>query len=132
MMFTSTITIFNQKLNSETGYDVYHKTVLSEAYWEASQGIKVGTINLTTDATIEVVIPMSTEGFMLPNDYQSAESVVGKWTLASGDYIVKGDVDAITKVSDLESYDRKMVITGLEINDQSKIKYLHNYTVVGK
>lgn len=130
-MFTSYITIFNKRHDVDTGYDAYHRTVMT-AYWEASQGIKVGTINLTTDATVEVVIPMSNLGFMLPSDFKKATDVVGKWTLANGDYIVKGNVGAITKFSDLVSYDEKMVITGLEINDQSRIQYLHNYTVVGK
>ena len=130
-MFSQKITLFNAKKNAITGFTDYNRTVL-DAHWEATQGIKLGNINITTSTQFTVVVPLSATGFELPHDYANMVDVTGKWTLANGDYIVKGEVSAITKFSDLTNYPEKMVIDSYEINDQSTIEMLRNYTATGR
>lgn len=130
-MFNTTITIFNKKRNPLTKFDEYNRTVL-EGHWESSHGFKLGDVVLVTDSSIEVVISMSTDGFEYPSDYKIMTDVSGKWTLAKGDLICKGEVPAIEGFSDLANIDEKMVIDSYEVNDQAFTEMLKNYTARGK
>lgn len=131
MMFPTTITLYNL-IKARTG-DTYARTVIKGVHWEDTQGIKLGDSVVKTDNTIAVVIPMSVEGFELPTEYQKLSDKTDKWTLAEGDFIVKGEIgQEITDIADLKDYDQKMTITSYEVNDQAIMKRLNNYTVNGK
>lgn len=134
-MFDTKITIFNKKYDEESKYDEYTRTVL-DAHWEASRGVQLGDINLTTDTAVTVVIPMSTTGFLYPSEFKNKTKAYilenAHWTLATGDYIVRGEVESIDKFSDLTTFDEKMVISSYEVNDHAKIERLKNYTATGK
>ena len=119
------VTIFNVKRNPITRVDEYKRSV-KMAHWESEQGIKLGDTNITTDSQIVVVFPMQ-NGFVLPSEYKSLSDVAGKWTLNNGDVIYRGEVASVSDVSD-----EKMVIASYEINTNSRVERLKNYTAYGK
>jgi len=120
-----TVTVFNLKRNPITKYDEYQRTVL-HAHWESEQGIRIGDTNITTNNQIVVVFPIQ-DGFLLPNNYKVESNVSGKWTLAPGDVIFRGDVQSYNSISD-----EKMTITTYEVNTTSFIPRLRNITAYGK
>lgn len=127
-MFKQSITIYNRYKNPVTKMDNFKRTVLNNTHWESTQGVTVGGINLTTSNSISVVIPLSTDGYTDPSNYNGEG-----WTLSENDYIVKGKVDKeITSYADLKEFDMKMVISSYEVNDYARIKRLNNYKAVGK
>ena len=131
-MFNQKITIYNRFLNKVEKKDNFHRTVIDKSHWESSIGIRLGGINVMTEDSVTVVIPMSTQGFVLPSEFKKLDDKSGKWTLGNGDYIIKGEGIDITSFNDLKDFDEKMVITSYEVNDQARIKRINNYTANGK
>lgn len=127
-MFRQAITIYNRYENTDTRMDKYHRTVIDNAHFEATQGVQLGDMNINTDNSFRAVIPLVTGDYVKPSDYVG----VG-WTLAEGDYVVKGALDIeIDDFDDLKGIDQKFVIDGYQINDYARVKKLNNYTVVGR
>lgn len=127
-MFRQAITIYNRYEDTDTRMDKYHRTVIDKAHFEATQGVKLGDMNINTDNSFKAVIPLITSDYVKPSDYVG----VG-WTLAEGDYIVKGALSIeIDDFDDLKGIDQKFVIDGYQINDYARVKKLNNYTVVGR
>ena len=127
-MFRQPITIFNRYEDPATKMDKFHKTVIDNAYWEATEGVQLGAINISSSNSISVVIPYTTPGYVSPGEY-----VGTGWTLAENDYIVKGVFGSnITNFSDLKNADMKMVIHSYEVNDYGFNPRINTYTADGK
>ena len=127
-MFNQKVTVYNRYEDPVTKQDIFKRTVIDRAHWEAVEGITLGNMNISTSNTITVVIPLKQDGYV-----PQGEFVGTGWTLKENDYIVKGEsTKEITSFADLHKTDFVMVITSFEINDYAKIDRLNNYTIVGK
>lgn len=88
------ITVFNAKLNRDTGNDVYIATVITGVSWFSeivsnvdSSGLKAAnkfTIRIPTDAKF------GDKAYADPLQYAASEDVSGLFTLRNGDIIVHG------------------------------------------
>ena len=99
------ITVFNARVDSTTGGNVWTQTVITGASWymtdastvDASKGGLVAankaTIRIPTDAGF------GGKAYTDPVSYKAATSVTGLWTLQQGDIIVKGSVPASETVT---------------------------------
>lgn len=132
MLFNQGITIYNAYHDRDEGIDKVHMTYIDKAHWVAQSGVKLGEMTVSTEQTVTVVIPMDTEGFVLPSklDKQAVESL--KWTLKPDNVIIKGQGSPVDDLSELKVYDERMVIQSYEINDFALIDFLNNYTAKGK
>lgn len=126
-MFTQPITIYNHYHDIISQTDKYKRTIVLKTHFESIEGATLGGVEVNTDNTYKVVIPLKTGGYVPPNVYAG----VG-WTLKPNDYIVKGvcavELDSYADIQDLTS----MVINKVEVNDYAKVKRLNNYTALGK
>lgn len=131
-MFNQVITIYNMYTDSTTGYDMYKRTVIENAHWEDKIGIKLGGITLSEEKSIIVIIPLSTDGYVLPSNFNEQAIQGDGWTLQEKDFIVKGVHGEIEDFNDIQDLDFVMTIQSIETNDYARIKRLNNLTVNGK
>lgn len=84
-----TITIYNAFLDSENGYDIYKRTVITGVSWfSCTQTAVSGDGGLTAADEYTARIPNELcSGYVDPKSYTGA---AGTWTLKPGDIIVKG------------------------------------------
>lgn len=93
-----TITVINRKYNPETDRDDWIPTVIHGASWHNKVAATVTQTGLHTADTATVRIPVGADAggatYMPPAAYKAAESASGAYTLARGDYIIRGDITA--------------------------------------
>ena len=93
-----TITVFNARVDPETGGNVWVPTVIAGAGWYLTDASTVdaskGGLVAANKATIRIPVDADTAGkaYADPVSYASAEDVSGLWTLKGGDIVVKGEV----------------------------------------
>ena len=94
-----TITVFNARVDPETGGNVWLPTVITSAGWYLSDAATVdaskGGLVAANKATIRIPVEADTGGkaYADPVSYASAEDVSGLWTLKGGVIVVKGEVE---------------------------------------
>lgn len=130
-----TITIFNAKLNEETGMDEYHGTVISGVSWfsdvaanvESSGGLKAASkyiIRIPLDADF------SGKAYADPIAYAGGDPKY-LFTIQNGDIIVKGAVnDAGLRPADLKNLFQE-VATVLGVVDSTRRPRAKHWKVVG-
>lgn len=112
------ITLYN-KVSGET----YQRTELHGVFWENRKGVNVIKSGLTAADQASIYIPFYVDdGYQKPKSWQALATKTGKWTLQTGDYIVKGIVtDAISStftISNLKAtYDDVLQITSVDTQD---------------
>ena len=93
-----TVTVFNARVDPETGGNVWVPTVISGASWYLTDASTVdaskGGLVAANKATIRIPVDADTGGkaYADPVSYASAEDVSGLWTLKGGDIVVKAAV----------------------------------------
>ncbi|MBR7189302.1 MAG: hypothetical protein IKD53_12230 [Clostridia bacterium] len=93
-----TITVFNARVDPETGGNVWAPTVIAGASWYLTDASTVdaskGGLVAANKATIRIPVDADTGGkaYADPVSYASAEDVSGLWTLKGGDIVVKAAV----------------------------------------
>ena len=100
-----TITVFNARVDSTTGGNVWMPTVITGASWYMTDASTVDTskggLVAANKATIRIPEDANTGGkaYTDPVSYKASTSVSGLWTLQNGDIIVKGSVPASETVT---------------------------------
>ena len=125
-------TIYNKAIDPATRSEVYFRTVLSEVYWENRRAVnKLSSGGDLAADKVLVLIPMALgENHLAPLAWQALEDKSGKWTLQTGDLIVRGVVlEEITgefTVSDLKrKYDDVLAIKSVDRMDTGSARVRH-------
>ena len=99
MLCNDTVTVFNARVNPETGGNVWIPTVIAGASWYLTDAATVdaskGGLVAANKATIRIPVEADTGGkaYADPASYASAEDVSGLWTLTGGDIVVRSAVE---------------------------------------
>jgi hypothetical protein len=94
-----TITVFNARVDPETGGNVWRPTIIKGASWYATDAATVDAskcgLVAANKATIRIPVEADAGGkaYADPVSYASAEDVSGLWTLKGGDIVVKAAVE---------------------------------------
>lgn len=120
----SDITIYNKYYNFENDYDMYQRTVIKGVDWQGKRASKVSnnissSTGMVTDDKYLIFID-KLDNYVSPKAFLklSEEERVNYFTLATGDKIVKGEIDFeySTKhtLKDLEQeYDDVVTVIGV-------------------
>ena len=96
---SDTITVFNARVDPETGGNVWVPTVITGAGWYLTDASTVdaskGGLVAANRATIRIPVEANTGGkaYADPVRYASAGDVSGLWTLKGGDIVVRAAVE---------------------------------------
>lgn len=125
-MFNQDLTIVNKWFNKNTKRNEY-KVSHVKGFYSSNNGISInGTDLVKLDGFIARIL-MSEEGYQTPKEFQN--SPIG-WTLQNDDYIIKGIVNTVNKVSELKDNYECMKITKIAIKDYGSIDMQH-YEISG-
>lgn len=108
-IYNETITILNKlkRADSVLGKDVWHKTVLTDAAWYTNSERDVNGSSVYIGTYKKVFLPFH-DDFLPYIKWKQAGQQDGKYTISTGDYIVRGEVEeAITAdniVKTMEKY----------------------------
>ena len=130
-----TVTVFNKRLDPETGAYVYLPTVITGASWYCEIASAVDTTGLHAADRFIVRIPADADfggkEYMEAVDYKNSEEVEGLFTLAQGDVIVKAAVEESLPLAQLhERYSECCTILG--VTDNRRAPNAPHFKVVGK
>ena len=115
-MFPHTITIFNHAVVDNK--DVYTRKVVQGVYWYGSAGIsQSGKGQESTDSITIISSP------------ENAKTFGEKWTVHTGDRIVKGICPDISLFKELKD---KEVITVMKVEPNVCGSFVDNVTITGK
>ena len=130
-MCNDTITVFNQCLDPDTGYEVYNPSVISGVSWYSHVESTVTNDGLKAANKITIRIPIDADfggkSYVKPVDYTAGE---GEFTLRSGDYIVNGEETQPLKPAQArEKYGEIATILG--VTDNRRAPRAKHWKVVG-
>ena len=119
-----TITVFNAKLDPETGYDRYHGTVIAGVSWfckilsAVDKGLKAAN-------EFSIRIPQNADfggkAYLPPLDYANTEDISKVFTLRNGDIIVRGAVtEESPKPAELHKNYEALTIMGVTDNRRAR------------
>lgn len=130
-----TITIYNAKLNQETGDDVYYRTVISGVSWFCEIASNVDNKGLTAANKIVIRIPVDADcggkSYIPKLAFEQSDSPDSYFTLGEGDIIVHGIAAEHTpRPAELhEKYSE--VVTILGVTDNRRGQHGKHWKVVG-
>lgn len=130
-MCNDTITVFNQCLDPDTGYEVYKPSVIKNVSWYSHVESTVTNDGLKAANKITIRIPIDADfdgkAYVLPVDYTGGE---GEFTLRSGDYVIKGsEAEPLTPAQARERYGEIATILG--VTDNRRAPRAKHWRVVG-
>lgn len=131
-----TVTLFNARLEEETGYDVYYPTVIAGVSWYCEMASTVDSSGLKAANKFTVRIPLDADfngkTYLPPHEYAVCEDPTQYFTLQEGAFLVRGTVtEEIKKPADLHTnYDE--VTTILSVTDNRRAYHAKHWKVVGK
>lgn len=131
------ITIYNQYIDPATRSEKYQRTVIPHVHWENRKAINRSKIGDISADSVMVFIPFAVgDDYLKPVAWQALPVKTGKWTLQTGDILVKGAVtDELSSsftASDLkEKYDDVVAITSVDTMDYGTVGLQH-WEVSGK
>lgn len=129
-----TITVFNAKLNAETGSDDYIATIITGVSWFCEIVSNVDNSGLKAANKFTIRIPgaanFSGKKYVDPREYANAEDATGLFTLQNGDVVVHG---AVTETNLRPTALRKMyeAFTVLGVTDNRRARNAPHWRVVG-
>lgn len=130
-----TITVFNAKLDADSGMDRYHPTVISGVSWYCETASTVDASGLKAADKFTIRIPedadFSGKRYAPPSAYATGDPAA-VFTLKNGDVIVKGAVDreGLTPSALLNLCGE--VVTILSVTDNRRAPRSRHWRVVGK
>ena len=92
-MMPHTVTLYNKYLDGNT--EKWKRTVLRGVYWDSSKGRTIRKNGVSADNGLMLIIPFSVVAdcdYIKPKEFASLTDKTGKWTIASGDMVVLGDI----------------------------------------
>ena len=131
---SETITVFNARLDENSGYDVYIPTVINGVSWHCEIASSVDSSGLKAANKFTIRIPedadFSGKMYASPTAYAEGDPD-NLFTLKSGDIIVRGAVvDTGLKPADLQRLFGE-VVTILGVTDNRRTPNARHWKVVG-
>lgn len=124
MIPNSNLTLYNKYIDPDTRDEVYQRTEIKDVVWTSAKAVYSANLGLVRADVATVLIPfaMGTD-YVAPIAWQALTTKTGKWTLQSGDVIVRGIVSDELEVgfslTDLKAtYENVLVITNVDTFDQ--------------
>lgn len=123
------ITIYNKYIVA--GTETYQRTQITGVEWDNHKGANIIKSGLVTADQASIYIPWARcRAYFSPKSWLSLGSKTGKWTVAPGDYIVKGLVsDEITAgftMTNLKAkYDDVLQIKSIDVRDMGSLGMWH-------
>lgn len=110
-----TITVLNHKYDPTTGLDEWIPTVIQGVSWFDTIAATVTQSGLKTANTATIRIPVDADtggrSYVTPAEYKAAGSVLGVYTLARGDIVVKATItERITPAQAKDLYEDTLTI----------------------
>ena len=130
-----TLTLFNRRLDPKSGYDEYHRTVISGISWYSTVKSTVTDKGLKSANLYTIRIPIDAvfdgKSWIDPKGYTEAENVDGLFTLNEGDLIVKGSVtlDNATPAQIHKQFSEAFTV--LSVTDNRRAPNAKHWKVVG-
>lgn len=128
-----TITVFNAKLNPDTGCDDYIATVIDGVSWFCETASTADNLGLKTANRFTVRIPetakFSGKTYADPRAYAAAAEVSGLFTLQHGDVVVRGRADTSLRPAALHKQYEALTILG--VTDNRRARNAPHWKVVG-
>ena len=130
-----TVTVFNAKLDAESGMDAYYPTVISGVSWYCETASTVDASGLKAADKFTIRIPedadFSGKSYAPPAAYATGDPA-SVFTLKTGDILVKGAVDqAGLRPADLQRMCGE-IVTILGVTDNRRAPRARHWRVVGK
>ena len=129
-----TITVFNARLDSDTGYDIYVPTIIRGVSWYCQIASSVDSSGLKAANMFTIRIPMdadfSGKAYVQPAAYAGGDPN-SVFTLKQGDIIVHGKETEITTPAGLKDKYGE-IVTILGVTDNSRRPNAKHWKVVGK
>lgn len=128
------ITVFNARLNPDTGSDVYIGTVISGVSWFSENVSSVDSSGLKAANKFTIRIPATAnfgnKAYTAPLDYAGAVDVSGLFTLRNGDIVVHGAVTALD-LRPAALHKNYEAFTILGVTDNRRARNAPHWKVVG-
>ena len=130
-----TITVFNRRIDEETGYDVYIPVVIRNVSWYSTIATSIDTNGLHAADQFIIRIPVDADfggrSYLDPITYKNAADVSGLFTLSQGDVVVKAAITtAPAKIADVvKAYSQCCTILG--VTDNRRAPNAPHWKVVG-
>lgn len=130
-----TVTVFNKKLDSDKGWDVYNPTVISGVSWYSTISSAIDSNGLHAANVFTIRIPVDADfggkTYVDPIAYADEAIIAGVFTLANGDIIVKGEVaDSPITPAQLKEQNYEFC-TILGVTDNRRAPNAPHFRVVG-
>lgn len=129
-----TVTVFNRKLDTDKGWDVYNATVIQGVSWYSHIVSAVDSTGLHAANEFIVRIPIDADSsgktYVDPITYENEAIIAGVFTLANGDFIVKGAVDESLTPAQLKEQNLEYC-TILGVTDNRRAPNAPHFRVVG-
>ena len=129
-----TITVFNARLDDDTGYDVYIPTVIRGVSWFCQIASTVDASGLKAASSFTIRIPedadFSGKEYVRPADYQGSDCDAA-FTLKQGDIVIQGEeAERLTPAALQAKYGE--IVTVLGVTDNRRAPNARHWKVVGK
>lgn len=130
-----TITVFNRRLNDETGYEEYYPAVIDGVSWYGGIATSVDNngLNAADRFTIRIPVDANFHGraYVDPIAYKNALSSDGLFTLQQGDVVVRAGIAAapMTPAEIHSAYNDCFTIQG--VTDNRRAPNAPHWRVVG-
>lgn len=117
-----TITVFNKRLDTEKGWDVFVPTVIRGVSWYGDVAVNVGDKGLNAADKFIIRIPVDADfdgkTYVDPIAYRDEPIISGLFTLSNGDLVVKAEItdSSLTPAEIKENYPDVCVILGVTDN----------------
>lgn len=127
------ITVFNEALDEDTGYNVWHPTWIRGVSWYSSVTAAVTNDGLIAadQYTIRIPLGVTTQNgreYADPVNYVPGEN----WTLKRGDVIIKGKETAENMTPKLLREKYGELVTIISVTDNRRAPRAKHWRVVGK
>jgi hypothetical protein len=133
----SSVTVYNKYIDASTRSEKYQRTQIAGVEWENRKAANVIQSGLLESDSAAVYIPFKRgSNYLNPSLWLALIGKTGKWTLKSGDVIVKGlvtdEISSNFTISDLKAkYSDVLVITSVDTMDQGSAA-LHHWQIGAK
>lgn len=114
-MFPHTVTIYNKYMAGQE--ERWQRTVLRGVFWDSSKGAQLRKAVVASADGLTLIIPQSVlSGYAKPKAWAALTDKAGRWTMQSGDIVIKGDVahEVVRLTKELLGYDDLLTITAVD------------------
>ena len=129
MPINASMSIFNKYTDPVTKAVTFKKHLIKNVFWDDSKGVNLNHGYDKADS-VNVYVPKSINDL---SGYVESKKYNGSgWTIAEGDYIIRGDTDQseVIGIKDLSNYE-VFIITVVDDKDFGS-KDLHHFEIKGR